>query len=66
MRILGAVIFAGSVIAQEPGVYKVGGGVSPPSVIYKSDPEYSHEARRAIVQATVVLRAVVNSGGRSI
>jgi len=44
-------------------VYKVGGGVTAPSVIYKTVPEYSEEARRAHVSGTVVLSTVISPEG---
>ena len=34
------------------GAYRIGGGVSPPSIIYKVEPEYSEEARKAKFQGT--------------
>src|SRR6266404_6363236 len=37
------------------GVFRVGGGVSPPKAIYQPDPEYSEEARKAKYQGVVVL-----------
>lgn len=46
------------------GVFRVGGGVSAPLVIYKPDPEYSEEARKAKYQGTVVLALVVGVDGR--
>ena len=45
------------------GAYKIGGGVSAPSVIYKVEPEYSDEARKAKFQGTVVLFIVVDEHG---
>jgi TonB family protein len=45
------------------GVYKVGGGVSAPVAIYKIEPEYSEEARKAKFQGTVVLSIVVDEQG---
>jgi len=47
------------------GVYRVGGGVSAPHVLYDPDPEYSEEARRAKYQGTVVVWAVVGADGRT-
>ena len=50
--------------AQTPdGVYRVGGAVSPPRVVAKADPEYTEEARRAHVNASVQLNIVVNGDG---
>jgi periplasmic protein TonB len=45
------------------GAYRIGGGVSPPTVIYKVEPEYSEEARKAKFQGTVVLFIVVDEKG---
>jgi TonB family protein len=47
------------------GVYKVGGGVTAPVVIYKKDPEYSEEARKAKYQGTVLLAIEVSPDGRA-
>ena len=45
------------------GVFAVGGGVSTPVALYRPDPEYSEEARKAKLQGTVVLRVVVDESG---
>jgi TonB family protein len=45
------------------GVYSVGGGVSAPIPIYKPEPAYSEEARKAKYQGTVVLWIVVDAAG---
>jgi len=45
------------------GVYSVGGGVSAPIPIYKPEPAYSEEARKAKYQGTVVLWIVVDAQG---
>jgi TonB family protein len=45
------------------GVYRVGGGITAPTIVYKVDPEYSEEARKARYQGTVVLEAVVRRDG---
>ncbi len=47
------------------GVYKVGGGVTAPVVIYKKDPEYSEEARKAKYQGTVLLAIEVSPDGKA-
>ncbi len=47
------------------GVYRVGGGVSAPRVIYAPDPEFSEEARKAKYQGTVVLWVVIGPDGRT-
>ncbi len=45
------------------GAYRIGGGVSAPSVIFKVEPEYSEEARKAKFQGTVILFVVVDEHG---
>jgi protein TonB len=47
------------------GVFRVGGGVSQPSVIFKVDPEYSEEARKAKYSGTVMLAVVVDVEGHA-
>jgi TonB family protein len=47
------------------GVYKVGGGVSAPSVLYKIDPEYSEEARKAKYSGTVLISLIVDANGKA-
>lgn len=44
-------------------VFKVGGGVSPPSLIYKVDPEYTEQARAANYQGVVVLYVEIGPDG---
>lgn len=46
------------------GVYRIGGGVSAPALIFKVEPEYSEEARKAKFQGTVVLAVVVDEKGQ--
>jgi len=46
------------------GVYRIGGGVSAPSVLSKVEPEYSEEARKAKWQGTVVVSVIVDELGR--
>lgn len=45
------------------GVYRVGAGVSSPMIIYKVEPEYSEEARKAKFQGTVIISAIVDVDG---
>src|SRR5437870_1257922 len=45
------------------GVFRVGGGVTPPTVIQRVEPQYSEEARKARYQGTVVLEAIVRRDG---
>jgi len=46
------------------GIFHVGGGVSPPVAIYKPDPEFSEEARKAKYQGVCLLGLVVGTDGR--
>jgi len=46
------------------GVFRIGKGVTPPRVIYQTDPEFSEEARKAKYQGTCVLGLVVDENGR--
>ena len=48
------------------GAYRIGGGVSPPTVLFKVEPEYSEEARKAQFQGTVVLQLVVDVTGKAV
>ena len=45
------------------GVYKIGGGVSAPVPIFKPEPEYSEEARKAKFQGAVLLAIVILPDG---
>ncbi|MBM3761058.1 MAG: TonB family protein [Acidobacteria bacterium] len=47
------------------GAFRAGGGVSAPSVLFKIEPEYSEEARKAKFQGTVVLSIVVDPAGKA-
>lgn len=47
------------------GVYRIGGGVSAPQPIFKVEPEYSEEARKAKFQGTVLLAIVVDTDGHT-
>jgi periplasmic protein TonB len=55
---------AGSGGGYGGGVYKVGGGVSGPKVVFSPDPEYSEEARKAKFQGTCVLWLIVGPDGK--
>jgi TonB family protein len=46
------------------GVFRVGGGVAPPRVIYNPEPEFSEEARKAKYQGTCTLGLIVGTDGR--
>src|SRR5882724_10147877 len=45
------------------GVFRVGGGVAAPKLIYDPEPEYSEEARKAKYQGTCVLSVIVGPDG---
>lgn len=45
------------------GAYHIGGGVSQPTLLFKVEPEYSEEARKAKFQGAVVLQIVVDEKG---
>lgn len=45
------------------GVFRIGGGVSAPMILSKTEPEYSEEARKAKYQGTVVLMIIVDDKG---
>ena len=46
------------------GVFRVGGGISAPRILYQPDPEYSEPARKAKYEGTVVLGLIVGPDGR--
>jgi TonB family protein len=45
--------------------YRVGGGVSAPSLIFKVEPAYSEEARAAKIAGPVLLKVVIGIDGRA-
>ena len=45
------------------GAYRVGGGVTAPTLVFKVEPEYSEEARKAKFQGVVTLYLEVNERG---
>ena len=54
----------GSYGGIDGSVFRPGRGVSAPTLLYKVEPEYSEEARKAKYQGTVVLKVIVDSTGR--
>jgi periplasmic protein TonB len=46
------------------GIFRMGKGVTPPRVIYQTDPEFSEEARKAKYQGNCVLGLIVDASGR--
>jgi TonB family protein len=53
-----------AVHAQGP-IYKVGKEISQPSIIYKTAPEYTEEAKDAKIQGTVTLSTVIMADGNA-
>ncbi len=47
------------------GVFRVGGGVSAPQALYRPDPEYSEEARKAKYSGSVLLQIIVDVEGKA-
>jgi len=47
------------------GVFRVGGGVSAPVLLSKTEPEYSEEARKAKHQGTVMLYVQIDPSGHA-
>ncbi len=54
---------AGSKIDKIEGVYRVGGPVSAPGLVYTPNPEYSKAARDAKYEGTCVLMLIVDANG---
>ena len=49
--------------SQGEEVFQIGELTAPPTILFKVDPQYSEEARKAQYQGTVVLEAIVRSDG---
>ncbi len=47
-------------------VYRPGDGVTSPEAIYKPEPPYSEEARKARLEGTVFLSVLVNAEGKPV
>src|SRR5665213_3056238 len=60
-----AIGLVGLLFAAADNVYKVGGGVSAPSVLSKVDPEYTTEAHDAKYSGTVLLSVVIGTDGKA-
>jgi TonB family protein len=57
-----------ALMAQETDpahVYRIGGGVSPPSLVKKVEPQYSDEAHKAHLEGTVALGVIIGSDGKA-
>lgn len=46
------------------GIRQIGGGVSEPQLVYKTEADYSEEARKAKLQGEVVINCVIGADGR--
>jgi len=55
----------GSGAGMGGGVFRIGGGVSSPIPIYKPEPEYSEEARKAKFQDVVLLSVIIDENGKT-
>jgi TonB family protein len=49
-----------------PGTFRVGGGVTAPSLVYKVEPAYTEEARKVRLQGTVLLYVQVDPSGKAV
>ncbi len=68
-----AILFAGAFAAiavlspsgnaQSGRVYKVGGDVTSPRILYRVDPDYTEEARQEKISGTVTLAMVIGTDG---
>jgi TonB family protein len=47
------------------GIYAIGGGVTNPVIVYQPEPEYSTEARKAMLQGTVIIEVIVDATGKT-
>jgi TonB family protein len=68
MRLWPILLLASAAAGQTPGqptVYRVGNGITAPELLYKSQPEYSAEARQARLEGAVALSLVVGADGRA-
>ncbi len=50
--------------AAEKGVYRMGGNVSGPELIYNAEPSYTAEARRTGISGVVLLSLIVDADGK--
>lgn len=61
---IGAGVGSGEGGGTGGGIYRIGGSVSPPRVLYQPDPEYTEEARKAKYQGVCVIWLIVGPDGR--
>ena len=53
----------GTELGEWDGVYRVGSGVTPPTVLRRYKPAYSEEAKKARIEGVVILSAIVRKDG---
>jgi TonB family protein len=52
-----------SAATENSQVYKIGGDVTAPRLVYKSEPQYTKEAREKKIEGTTVLRLTIDNSG---
>lgn len=64
-----SVMFIGCLLipasASQQKIYKIGGDVSAPKVLYTTEPAYAPQPKRDKIQGSVVLGLVINTHGRA-
>jgi TonB family protein len=60
---IGSGTFKATTIPLAPRLYRIGGGVSDPVPIYKPEPNYAEEARKARLEGAVLLQIVIDENG---
>lgn len=50
---------------DENGIYRIGNGVTAPTLIYSVEPEFSEEARKRKVAANITVEFIVDSDGHT-
>ena len=63
IMLLGCVLIPAS--AEQQKIYKIGGDVTAPKVLYKIEPEYAQQPKRDKIQGPVLLGVVINTHGRA-
>ena len=62
IMLLGCVLIPAT--ADQQKVYKIGGDVTAPKVLYKIEPQYSPQPKREKIQGTVLLGLVITADGQ--
>jgi len=58
-----ALVFPMIAVKAQSNAYKVGNGVTSPSVVYKVEPQYTPEAKDAKIQGPVLLKLEIDENG---